>query len=297
MTFANPALKTLIIFAALTVALSACAQTPEAVATPDPALDNATLPEELTGQRRVAALTCVVEELAVIQTDEQQGELMAWSPAANVLALVSPVNRHYAWYVGQLVLYDPVQKAEVYSGNDETVFGDLTWSPDGGRIAYVLLNQEAKRYTIKTIDPANSAEVLVFGDMDAAKTDNFASLKGILAWPDASRLQVISNCGVDCARPYDFDPLVLTLTAQTEIRQNENLSLVPTLETDSPNGDWRVTVDEKGNTWLTSTVRNEVVLLRAGEVVAEIKFSADSRYLSMRLFDRIVVHELGCASD
>jgi hypothetical protein len=297
MRFRSSVKRMACILTAMLFLVSACAETPATEPLANLPADLVSLPEALTGQRRVASLTCVVDELAVIQTDEHQGELMAWSPASDVLALVVPVNRHYGWYIGELVIYDPVQKADVYAGEDETVFGDLTWSTDGGRIAYVLLDQETKRYTIKIIDPATGAEVFVFTDMDAAKTDDFASMKGILAWQGANRLQVVSSCGTDCVRSFDFNPGALTLTPQNDLRQNEDFSLVATLDTESPDGRWQVTLDDKGNAWLTASDNQEVALLLAGEDVFEVKFSADSQYLSLRVNDRVAIHELGCVPE
>lgn len=260
-------------------------------AVPTPVL----VPTLLGNQAQAADLACLVAELSAIQTNKVQGDLIAWSPVKNELAVVQPVNKNSGWYIGDVLLFDAQQAAEVFTSKDEVVFGDLTWAPDGSALAYVLLDQENGIYTIKTVNPDDGSDFDIFGDAEIARTDEFASQKGILNWQTFSNLIVTSACGTDCVQLYQYNPVSQSLLAEKEIRENDSTSLVLENDFDSPDGAWRVTVDEKDNVWLSSTFENRVSLLLAAKTISEIKWSADSSFMAIRLAEKVIVYQVGCS--
>lgn len=268
------------------------------------------LPTQLSVQTRVESQTCQVAELIAIQTDELQGDLMAWSPTGHELAFVQPVNQYSGFYIGDLVVYDAAKKETVFTSNDKAVFGDLTWSPDSSTLAYVALDQPNGIYTVKTVTPANGVEVDIFGD--AAATDDFASQKGILSWTNTTELTVTSICGSDCVRIYQYNSVSQTLNPLQEIRYNENTSLGLENDLVSPDGYWQINIDNNDNAWITSggasyiidrsdntkitsNVDSRISLLLAGTELLEEKFSKDSKYLAVRTAEQVIVYQLGCS--
>ncbi len=280
--------------------------TPTVEATPTPI----TLPTQLSAINRVESQTCQVAELVAIQTDKPQGDLLAWSPTGHEVAFVQPVNQYSGFYIGDLTVYDAATKETIFTSKDRAVFGDLTWSPDGSALAFSALDQTAGVYTIKTVSLTDGNEVDVFGD--AARTEDFASQKGILSWATPSDLVVTSVCGSDCVRLYLYNTVSQTLNPQQEVRYNENTSLTLVNDIASPDGYWQISTDNKNNTWitsgvnsiisdtldnsgLTSSVDSRISLLVAGTSLKEWKFSKDSQYLAIRTADKVLVYQLGCS--
>lgn len=277
-------------------------------ATPTPV----NLPTQLSVQTRVDSQTCQVAELVAIQTDELQGELMAWSPTGHALAFVQPVNQYSGFYIGDLAIYDAGRQEIIFTSTDEAVFGDLTWSPEGNNLAYVSLDQTAGVYTVKTLTLANGIEVDIFGD-DAA-TDDFASQKGILSWTNEPDLIVTSICGADCVRLYQYNIVSQTLNALQEIRYNENNSLAVVDDLVSPDGYWQISIDNNDNTWITSggesnvidqpensslsaNINSQISLVLADTPLQEMKFSKDSKYLALRTVEQVIIYQLGCTTE
>ncbi|PKO02653.1 MAG: hypothetical protein CVU43_06725 [Chloroflexi bacterium HGW-Chloroflexi-5] len=270
------------------------------------------LPTQLSVQTRVDSQTCQVAELVAIQTDELQGDLMAWSPTGHALAFVQPVNQYSGFYIGDLAVYDAATQVIVFTSKDQAVFGDLTWSPDGNILAYVSLDQTAGVYTVKTVTLANGIEVNIFGD-DAA-TDDFASQKGILSWANEPDLIVTSICGADCVRLYQYNIVSQTLNALQEIRYNENDSLAVMDDLVSPDGYWQISIDNNDNTWITSggeskiitqpensslsaNINSQISLVLADTPLQETKFSKDSKYLALRTVEQVIIYQLGCTTE
>ena len=263
-------------------------ETVEATATP------ITLPTQLSVQTRVESQTCQVAELVAIQTDKPQGDLLAWSPTGHELAFLEPVNQYSGFYIGQISVYDAAKKKSIFTSKDHAVFGDLTWSSDGSALAFAALDQAAGVYTVKTVALADGVETDIFGD--GASTEDFASQKGILSWANNSELLVTSVCGSDCVRVFQYNAVSLTLIPQQDIRYNENTSLNLVNDVTSPDGKWMITIDNKKNTWLTSTADNRISLLLAATSLKEEKFSKDSQYLAIRTADKVLIYQLGCST-
>ncbi len=264
-------------------------QTVDATSTP------IALPTQLSVQTRVESQTCQVAELVPIQTDKPQGDLLAWSPSGHELAFVEPVNQYSGFYIGQISVYDAAKKESIFTSKDHAVFGDLTWSADGSALAFAALDQAAGVYTVKTVALADGLETDIFGD--GASTEDFASQKGIISWANQSELIVTSVCGSDCVRVYQYNAVSQTLIPQQEIRYNENTSLNLVNDLTSPDGKWMIDVDNKKNTWLTSTADNRVSLLLAATTLKEEKFSKDSQYLAIRTADKVLIYQLGCSTN
>ncbi len=261
---------------------------PEIIPTP------VALPAILSDQQQVEELACLVAEKPSIHSDEDQGSLLAWQPNNTLLALIQPVNQSFAWYVGDLFIFDAKTGEDRYFSENTAVFGDLTWAPDGNALAYILLDQQQGIYSIRTLSLADRTETDVFGDIDSARTDDFSSLKGITSWDSNIDLVVTSSCGTDCVQVYGFNPVSLALNVREEIRQNENSNLLFENEYTSPDGKWLITIDEKDNTWLTSTTEQQITLLLPATEVFEVKWSDDSAYFALRLEDLVKVYQAGC---
>jgi WD40 repeat protein len=274
---------------ALTSQMNRAAETVKATPTP------IALPTQLSVQTRVESQTCKVAELIAIQTDEPQGDLMAWSPTGHELAFVQPVNQYSGFYIGDLTVYDASNNETIFTSDDKAVFGDLIWSPDGSALAYVALDQTTGVYTVKTVTLADGVEVDIFGD--EAATDDFASQKGILSWTTAPELIVTSVCGSDCVRVYQYNLVSQTLIPLQEIRYNENTSLALGNDLSSPDGTWTVSIDNNENTWLISNKNNQISLLLALTELMEEKFSKDSQYLAVRTAEQVIIYQLGCKTE
>lgn len=252
------------------------------------------VPTQLSALTQIASQTCRQVELPVIQTDEAQGDLIAWAPASDRLAMVQPVNQISGWYVGDLAVYDADGQQTIFTSKDQAVFGDLTWSPDGAQLAYIILDQDNGYYTVKTAALSDGTETEVFGEEGAARTNDYSSLKGIQDWSSAAHLGVTSSCGTDCVRQYTYNPVSQSLTQEEEIRQNDDTSLTIENEYSSPDGTWQVTVDDKDNVWLTDTSHNRISLLLVASTTQEVKWSPSSTYLAVRISDRVLIYQVGC---
>lgn len=250
------------------------------------------LPTQLSVQTRVDSLSCEAADLVAIQSDEQQGDLLAWSPTVEQLAFVQPSNQYSGWYIGSLVVFDASLNEVVFTSKDAAVFGDLTWSSAGDALAFVSLDQQTTIYTVKTVSLADGLEMDIFGE--EARTDEFASVKGIQSWSSPSALLVTSICGVDCVRQYQFNAVSQTLIPQQEMRYHQNDSLALENQLGSPDRNWQVSLDANDNVWLTSVPQNRISLLLPSTEVFEVKWSHNSTFLALRTIDRVLIYEAGC---
>ncbi len=253
------------------------------------------LPTQMAGEgmRSARSTACLIWEDASISTDTNQGDMLAWSPVGKTIAYVRPVNGRWAWFVGDIVVYDFTTKELTYTSSDLEVFGDLTWSPDGNALAYVILDPTAKIYTASVVNLTTGADISIFSG-EAARTDEWSSTKGISSWTDASNVVVTSSCGLDCSRIYSYNISSGVMTISGETRKNEDLSLALTNEMTSPDGIWQIEVDNLDNLWLANTESGRAFILLAATPVSEIKWSPDSQYLAIRIEEKVQVYQPDC---
>ena len=253
------------------------------------------LPTQISGQglSMVGTSACQVQKFVSVQTDKEQGEMISWAPSGNILAYVTPNNEKWGWFVGNLVVLDVDKNNVLYTTTDIRVAGDLTWSPDGKKLAFVVLDPQAKVYNVEILDLESKSLQQVFSS-DEAKTDDWSSPKGIHEWIDSTILEVMSSCEVDCSRSYDFNTATSQMTIGAEIRKQEDSSLSVNSELNSPDGIWQLTIDTKNNTWMSSTKKHQVSIILADTAVSEIKWSGDSSYLALRVDESVLLFEPVC---
>ncbi len=254
-------------------------------------------PTQLSGMQLQAAAgqACVVQSFPIIHVQGAQGDLIAWSPLEDTLAFVEPADQSWGWFEGRLMTYDLAQGNTVLLSGDQDVFGDVTWSPDGNSLAYVVLDQESGLYTVRVVAKTGGTSANVFGAGDNAKTDDWSSPKGVADWENAVTLKVTASCGVDCSRAYSYDTASGQLQPLAEMRKSEDSSLASINEFTSPDGNWQVFVDVDENAWLLDVARNEAAVLLANTTIDEIKWADSSKYFALRVENQVLIYAPDCS--
>ncbi len=257
------------------------------------------------GLQVIAAQACLVREEKSIQTDRLQGDLLAWSPLEEKLAFVTPPNRSWGWYEGDLIILD-VASGEEQSTKDIKVNGDLTWSPNGEQIAFVSFRPAENHYSVMVYSVVSASLVDLY---TTAVTDEFTSRKGIVRWRSDQVLQVSETCGIDCVRFVEHNLASGQSAVLEETRQNENTSLQVPLNQPGvvPNRNWRNAnwspgaeqvffTDRNGVAWLgnlSDSTRYALPIDPTG--VQESKWSPDERMIAVRTAETVSVFALeGC---
>jgi Tol biopolymer transport system component len=258
------------------------------------AVPTSTFPPELATQdlRLVSPRSCLTAQFTSINTQSPQGDLMAWSPSGDLLALDLPENGHWGWFLGDATIYDVPANKEVFATQGDYVFGDLTWSPAGDYLAFVKYSADAHLYTVVSLRLQDHSLVDYFPGA-SAHTDDFSSLKGIDAWDASQSLVVTSSCGSDCVRFYSINTGSGQTVALSEKRKTEDQSLQLKNQLTSPDGRLKVINDDQGMSWLTRAADGSTYLL-AKDPIDEIKWSADSQYFAIRLVDQVSVYKVSC---
>jgi protease II len=254
------------------------------------------LPTQLANQGLAVVKTkaCQVDSFVSIQAKDSQGDLLAWSPAGNYLAYVTPTNEKWGWFIGNLVVYDVAAQKSIFTTQNQEVAGDLTWSPDGKLLAYVVLDAKQKTYTIYVVDVSSGATQDIFASI-SAKTDDWSSAKGISKWSDSDNLQVTSSCDIDCSRAYSYNVQNEQISAQgSDKRKAEDTSLKITNQNDSPDSKWHIEVDNKDDVWLSSASSKQASIIATGAAISEIKWSGDSGYVAVRNDDTVMIFQPVC---
>lgn len=273
-------------------------------------------PVDTHGYQFIPLPLCVTAEFTAVQTDEAngrlQGDLLAWSPDGSTLAFLAPEDRHWGWFTGRVVLATltgetPVER--VMKAPD--AYGDLVWSPDGTAIAFVALRPQEKLYTVMVADTATGDWIDLFPG-DAARLDEWSSLKGILGWEDATYLRVTASCGADCMQPYRADSVTGALEELERTRKvtDASLTIIPSVqEYDpaafpqmrnpnwSPDGRYIVYADGRG-LWLIDTQAQTLRGLRVTlPLLQEVRWNGDGRRVALRTNDQVLVVDVTCGSE
>jgi Tol biopolymer transport system component len=257
------------------------------------------LPTQMANQGLTVVKTqaCQVNNFVSVQVQGSEGDMIAWSPTGDILAYVTPVNEKWGWYIGNLVVWDMKTQKAVFTSQDQEVAGDLTWSPDGKQLAYVVLDQKSKTYTVDIVDLSSGNTLNIFTSL-SPQTDSWSSPKGITKWIDANTLLVTSSCDVDCSRRYSYDVSTGNITALSgDSRKSDDLSLAVTNQNVSPDSKWQIYPDNKDNIWLSSPSKSQASVISTGLAVNEIKWSGDSSYAALRTDESVLVFEPVCTKN
>ena len=288
---------------------------------------------DVNGYQSIAPQSCLRGSWDTIQTNESQGDLLAWQPGEHRLAYLAPYATT-TWYTGLLALASadrnpPDQNpGESFSTREvllENILaaGDLTWSPDGAKLAFVAFRVDEGLESVLVLTPGAGAPLDLF-PLDTARTDARTSQKSILNWLDSQRVRVLASCGEDCQQQIDIDTESGSATpASASQRKNaaealdrggvkviDGLGLSASiLEYDpqlfprgfsspnwSPDNSLVTYLDRRGLLWLLRLEDKTQWVVDVGlRVVYETKWSSDSRFVAVRAEDQISVFEAVCS--
>ncbi len=264
---------------------------------------------QVVGLQVITGQACLVEELGVIRVDEPQGDLVAWSPAADTVAYIASTHGS-TWNVGELTVISA-------SGFDAPVrlasqaAGEVNWSPGGITIAFLSLRRSDNLYTIGLVNPDGRNSRDLFPD-EAARTDSFSSQKAIQGWVDDVRLQVLASCGVDCMQQLDFGILTGLSTLSGDpiqrawdlwsVHNHQPASIPEVLDKLGSQLNFSVDlnrvayIDDNGNTWVIDLQANTLFRLDTGTFgsATESDWSYDGRYLAVRLDESLMIFSFEC---
>lgn len=141
----------------------------------------------------ISRQACLITDLPAGGETPWESPLFAWSPNAKSLVYLQPEDT----YTHTLMLTAAPQ-FDTPRRLTSNVIGDLFWSPDGSRIAFVSLRSD-KLETVMTVASDGSGLHDWFPG-ELAQTDPGKGSKAIIGWADQSNLWVMTNCGAGCRR-------------------------------------------------------------------------------------------------
>lgn len=253
---------------------------------------------------------CLVKKFAAVETDQRQGDLLAWAPNDHRLAYLAPPNEYWSSYLGLLRIIDlDLPDQEPFGGDAVSVFGDLTWSPDGSVLAFVILRPSEKVYSVMVYQPSTGSIIDLF-PADMAHTDDYASMKSVVGWVGARTLEVTASGGEDLLQILRVDLSTNTVSAAGETRKMTDTSLDlsngrPVRELEglpdrmlywAPNNDAAVYLDDFDLPWLVEVDKGIQFPIPTQNIqsASEVKWSSDSRLLALRFLDTIEVYQTNC---
>lgn len=283
----------------------------EATVVPTATLDPA-------GYRAIPTRACIVNDWATMQTNLPQGDLIAWQPGSHDLAYITLVERT-SWFVGELRLAKAPDYSESISLAPAVLAsGDLTWSPDGERLAFLAFRPNENLYTVMVVNADGSGLTDLF-PTDAARTDARTSQKAVVRWKDEDTLEVISACGEACRNGYAIDlgsgspELVPTPIGdhaelrealqinrrmiEYDVEEYPRVMIYPdtSLPHFSPNDTWVAYLDKRLDLWVLSPTDKTTFPVDLGlREVYETQWSSDEARLAVRAEDRIFVFDIPC---
>jgi len=290
----------------LLLALSACSVLgvglDEATPTPEPT-------SSIPSMTPIPPQACRVAEEGMIRVDHPQGDLISWSPNADVVAYLASTLES-SWNVGELnIASAPAFDTPVRLATH--VAGELTWSPDGTTIAYLGLRRSDGIYTIGLAYPDGRATRDLFPG-DAAKTDDWSSQKAIVEWLDAGRLRVLTSCGTDCMQALDFgvgsglstpsgDPIdrswdMWAVHANHPAIIQAPFASLPGQLNWSPDGSRIAYIDDNGNAWVINVDAGSLYPLDIGQfgTATETDWSYDNQYLAVQVDQNLMIFTFKC---
>jgi hypothetical protein len=320
-----PAGKRLMLALCLTFLLGllapACATMPAAQGTePAEALTPTTTPDVL-GISVISSPACLTTSWSTIQTNKLQGDLIAWDSTSERLAYVAPIPSS-SWYVGALtVTTSPDFTEHTPLAPNVTVIGDVTWSPDSERIAFVALRGDESVQTVM-VARVSGRDVSDLLPLDQAGTTS-SSQKAVISWLDSNQVRVMSSCAEDCQQALDANLSsgeVRPFGEQERWSENTPFTPGPSKTLDglqpelnevsfdaalfpkyfnspnwSPDRESVVYLDRRGLLWLLRVSDKTQYLLDLGlRFVNETKWSPDGKRVAVRAEDRIFMFEVPC---
>jgi hypothetical protein len=257
----------------------------------------------------ISPQACLVIEHGMINVDEPQGNLISWSPDADTLAYIASTTAS-SWNVGELSLlsapdFDSPQA--LASG----AAGELLWSPDGSKIAYLGLRRSDNLYTVSLVSPTGGTIYDLFPG-ETARTDDYSSQKSILQWLDDDQLRIMVSCGLDCMQTIDIsvasgnsslvgDPIQRTWGMWSA--QTHHPSSIPEEFTNLPgqlNWSWDeqhiAYIDERDNAWVINTNNSTLYPLDTGQygMAIETDWSYDDQYLAVQVDRSLKIFSFNC---
>jgi hypothetical protein len=252
---------------------------------------------------------CSIAEQGMIRVDHPQGDLIAWSPIADMVAYVASTAGS-SWNVGELNILSP-PLFDTPTRLATQVAGELVWAPDASSIAYLGLRRADNLYTVGLAYPDGRASKDLFPG-EAAKTDDYSSQKSIVEWINPGRLKVLASCGVNCLQALDFGVLsgLSTRVGDPFERYWDMWSIhvyhpaiVPPEYADlpgqlnwSPDESRIAYIDENGNAWVINVGAGSLYPLDIGQygTATETDWSYDSQYLAVQVDQNLMIISFEC---
>lgn len=147
--------------------------------------------------KSIDSTQCQIANLPFVNTTLSDLDHLAWSPAEDTLAYISPsADSDLALGDLSVVGENDFTSPQILASN---VNGDPTWSPDGSMIGFVVFRPSDQLGSVVLYD-LKEGQLRDLLPGTAAQTDAGTSYKGILGWFSEFGPLISTNCGVGCRR-------------------------------------------------------------------------------------------------